>query len=105
MKFNGPGFLIAAAFIGPGTVTTATLAGANFGHALLWAVLFSVIATLVLQEMSARLGVATGTGLAECLNNQIGAHWSKFVVIALIIIAIVRQCCHEAGNTRRGNRT
>lgn len=99
MKFNGPGFLIAAAFIGPGTVTTATLAGANFGHALLWAVLFSVIATLVLQEMSARLGVATGTGLAECLNNQIGAHWSKFVVIALIIIAIgIGNAAYEAGN-------
>ena len=53
----GPGAVIAAAFIGPGTVTTATLAGAEYGVTLLWALLFSVLATLVLQEMAARLGL------------------------------------------------
>lgn len=99
MKSFGPGFLIAAAFIGPGTVTTATLAGANFGYTLLWAVLFSVVATLILQEMSARLGIASGTGLAECLNNQIGTHWFKYLVIALIVAAIgIGNAAYEAGN-------
>ncbi|MBT7093576.1 MAG: divalent metal cation transporter, partial [Bacteroidetes bacterium] len=44
----GPAALVTAAFIGPGTVTTCTLAGAGFGYALLWALLFSVIATIVL---------------------------------------------------------
>lgn len=99
MKSSGPGFLIAAAFIGPGTVTTATLAGANFGYTLLWAVLFSVIATMVLQEMSVRLGVVSGTGLAECLNKQLDTHWSRFLVIALIIAAIgIGNAAYEAGN-------
>ena len=46
---------IAAAFIGPGTVTTAASAGAGYGLTLLWAVLFSVVATFVLQEAAARL--------------------------------------------------
>lgn len=99
MKSTGPGFLIAAAFIGPGTVTTATLAGANFGYNLLWAVLFSVIATLVLQEMSARLGVITGSGLAESLNKQLDNKWIRYLVIALIIAAIgIGNAAYEAGN-------
>ncbi len=70
MKKFGPALLITAAFIGPGTVTTATLAGGNYGFALVWALLFSVIATFVLQEMASRLGLVTGSGLAEAIRNQ-----------------------------------
>lgn len=44
----GPGAIVTAAFIGPGTVTTSTLAGANFGYALLWALLFATFATIIL---------------------------------------------------------
>ncbi len=47
----GPGILVTAAFVGPGTITTASSAGASFGYALLWALLFSVLATIVLQEL------------------------------------------------------
>jgi NRAMP (natural resistance-associated macrophage protein)-like metal ion transporter len=67
MKFPqlGPAFLVTAAFIGPGTVITASLAGANFGYSLIWALLFSVFASLVLQEMAARLGIVTQQGLGE----------------------------------------
>lgn len=56
-KNIGPGPLVAAAFIGPGTVTLCTVAGVNFGFALLWAMVLSIIATIILQEMSARLGI------------------------------------------------
>ena len=52
----GPGALVAAAFIGPGTVTACTLAGANFGFALIWALVFATVATIILQDMAARLG-------------------------------------------------
>nr|WP_237712996.1 divalent metal cation transporter [Alishewanella agri] len=66
----GPATLVTAAFIGPGTVVTASLAGANFGYALLWALLFSVLATLILQEMAARLGIVTGRGWVRiCASN------------------------------------
>ena len=58
-KKIGPGVLVAAAFIGPGTVTACTLAGVEFGYALLWAMLLSIFATIVLQEMAARLGIIT----------------------------------------------
>ena len=56
-KNTGPGTLVAAAFIGPGTVTLCTLAGVNYGFHLLWAMLLSILATVVLQEMAARLGI------------------------------------------------
>jgi Mn2+/Fe2+ NRAMP family transporter len=52
--------VISAAFIGPGTVTTAVSAGSQFQLQLLWAVVFATIACIVLQEVSARITIATG---------------------------------------------
>ena len=66
----GPGILVTAAFIGPGTITTASAAGAGYGYALVWALLFSVIATAVLQEMAARLGPWRGDE-QSVLRNQL----------------------------------
>ena len=63
----GPGTWVTAAFIGPGTVTVCTLAGVQFGYTLLWALIISVIACVILQEMAARLGVVTQKGLSEIL--------------------------------------
>ena len=57
--------VIAAAFIGPGTVATAARAGSDFGFALAWALLFSVLACLVLQEASGRITALTGKELGE----------------------------------------
>ena len=55
MKWKmGPGVLVAAAFIGPGTVTVCSIAGVKYGYLLLWALLLSVLATVILQEMAAR---------------------------------------------------
>ena len=63
IKSLGPGMIITASFIGPGTVTTMTQGGAGFGYSLLWAVAFSIIATIVLQEMIIRLSLVTREGL------------------------------------------
>ncbi|MDG1814368.1 MAG: hypothetical protein P8H28_10310 [Porticoccaceae bacterium] len=52
MRKIAPGLLVTAAFIGPGSVAIARAAGANFGFVLLWALLFSLVATIVLQEMA-----------------------------------------------------
>ena len=67
LKALGPGFLIVGSFIGPGTVTSSTRAGAEYGYALFWCVIFSVIAVIVMQGMAARLGIITQKGLAENL--------------------------------------
>ena len=95
----GPGAMVAAAFIGPGTITTATIAGSSFGFTLLWAVLFSVLATLVLQEMAARLGVVSQNGLGHALRKKITHPAAKLVVPSLVIGAVlVGNAAYEAGN-------
>ncbi len=98
-KNIGPGPLVAAAFIGPGTVTLCTLAGVNFGYALLWAMVLSVIATIVLQEMSARLGIISQKGLSEIIRSEIKTPIFRGLAILLIISAIViGNAAYEAGN-------
>ena len=95
----GPATLVTAAFIGPGTVISASLAGANYGYALLWALLFSVFATMVLQEMAARLGIVTGQGLGENIRYFFKHPGLKYPLIVLIISAIViGNSAYQGGN-------
>ena len=95
----GPGFLVAAAFIGPGTVTTASVAGAQFGFALVWAVGFSIFATLVLQEMAARLGVVARSGLGEALRTVIQTPLLRIPLLTLVVIGIgCGNAAFEMGN-------
>ncbi|WP_346882191.1 Nramp family divalent metal transporter [uncultured Algibacter sp.] len=103
LKNIGPGPLVAAAFIGPGTVTVCTLAGVDFGFALLWAMVLSVIATIVLQEMSARLGIISQKGLSEVIRSEIKNPVFKVLAIILILSAIVvGNAAYEAGNISGG---
>ncbi|WP_405415411.1 Nramp family divalent metal transporter [Maribacter sp. Asnod1-A12] len=98
-KKLGPGVLVAAAFIGPGTVAACTLAGVHFGFSLLWAMLLSIIATYILQEMSARLGIVTQKGLADVIKQELHNPWIRNSVIALIFSAIIiGNASYEAGN-------
>lgn len=98
-KNIGPGALVAAAFIGPGTVTLCTLAGVKFGYQLLWAMTLSTIATVVLQEMAARVGIITQKGLATVIKEQITSSILKKFAITLILSAIViGNAAYEAGN-------
>ena len=102
-KNIGPGPLVAAAFIGPGTVTVCTLAGVTFGFELIWAMVFSVIATVVLQEMSARLGIITQKGLSEIIRTEIKQPLFKNLVVLLILSAIlIGNAAYEAGNISGG---
>lgn len=99
----GPGPLVAAAFIGPGTVTLCTIAGVNFGFALLWALLLSIFATIILQEMAARLGIVTQKGLSEVIRQEIKNKNLRNAIILLILSAIVvGNAAYEAGNISGG---
>ncbi len=99
LKNIGPAALIAAAFIGPGTITQCTLAGAKHGLTLLWALLFSTLATIILQEMAARIGVVTKEGLAENIRNHIQHPVTKTLAIILVFAAIfIGNAAYESGN-------
>lgn len=98
-KKIGPGAIVAAAFIGPGTVTTATISGASYGFTLLWAILFSVFATYILQEMSARLGLIAQLGVGEAIRLKLNKGILKVLAITLVVSAIlIGNAAYEAGN-------
>ena len=95
----GPGALVTAAFIGPGTITTCTLAGASFGYALLWGMVFSVAATIILQEMAARLGIISHNGLGEALRAHFSKPAAKLFTAILVISAItIGNAAFQTGN-------
>jgi manganese transport protein len=95
--------VIPAAFIGPGTVTTAAAAGAGHGLRLLWALTFSTVACLVLQEASARLTVVSGRDLGQAIRERFGGGALGGVVPAAVLAAVVLGCAaYEAGNLLGG---
>lgn len=95
----GPGFLVTAAFIGPGTILTASRAGAEFGLSLLWALLFSLIMTFVLQEMALRLGLVKRLALTTILRDAVAEPLFKWGFLVLVGFAIVvGNSAYEGGN-------
>jgi manganese transport protein len=90
--------VISAAFIGPGTVTTAVTAGSQFQIQLLWAVVFATMACMVLQEASARIVIASGLNFGQALEikfgNKIG-FWIKWIVAGPVLLGCA---AYEAGN-------
>ncbi|MEG0323023.1 MAG: Nramp family divalent metal transporter [Raoultibacter sp.] len=103
MKNIGPGALVAAGFIGPGTVTTCTVSGANYGYTMLWALLFATVATIIFQEMAARVGIVTQKGLGENIRDRIPNKTLKWIAIVVVLIAIfVGNIAYETGNITGG---
>ena len=95
----GPGVLIAAAFIGPGTVTLCTIAGASFGYSLIWAIILSTFSTIVLQEMSLRIGLVTRMNLAEIIRTSIkSVLLNRFIILLIISSILIGNAAYEAGN-------
>ncbi len=93
LKSLGPGAIVVATIIGPGTVTTCTLAGVNYKYALIWAAIFAVIAAAILQLISTRIGIASGKGLAVLIHDEFkGTPWA-------IVFAVIVTLCIGLGNT------
>ncbi len=91
--------MIAGAFIGPGTVTTCARAGASFGLALLWALVFSTVACLLLQEAAARLTVVTGSDSRRAPERASRAGAAGLALTVTVVGAMVLGCAaYEAGN-------
>jgi manganese transport protein len=90
--------IISAAFIGPGTVTIAARAGTDFRMQLLWALVFSIFATIVLQEAAARITIASGKNLGQIVASQFSEgrarrlRWVLFGAVAFGCTA------YQAGN-------
>ncbi|WP_422860074.1 Nramp family divalent metal transporter [Flagellimonas sp. S174] len=99
LKKIGPGILVAAAFVGPGTITICTIAGVKFGFALIWALLVSIVCTIILQEMAGRIGVLTQKGLVDVIGNQLPTKLTRNIILGVVLAAIlIGNAAYEAGN-------
>src|SRR5947199_4104971 len=70
MPFLGPAFIAAVAYIDPGNFATNMAGGSQFGYMLLWVVLAANLMAMLIQSMSAKLGIATGRSLAEVCRDR-----------------------------------
>lgn len=99
LKNIGPGALVAAAFIGPGTVTSCSTSGAKYGYTLLWAMLLSVISVIIMQTMAARVGIVSKMGLGQALREKFTGKVARILLAILVIAAVfIGNIAYETGN-------
>jgi len=98
-KNVGPGPLVAAAFIGPGTITLCTLIGVKYDLQLLWTIIISIFAVIVLQSMAVRIGIIGQKSIIEVIREEIKIPWIRSFILILIFSAImIGNTAYEAGN-------
>jgi Mn2+/Fe2+ NRAMP family transporter len=93
----GPGLVTAFADNDAGGITTYSIAGAQFGYGLLWALLVTAIALTVTQEAGARLALATGQGLAGLIRERFGVRWTAFAVVTMLVANLGTTIAEFAG--------
>jgi len=81
----GPGFITASVDNDAGGIATYSVAGAQFGYALLWVMIPTTIALVMIQEMSARMGAVTGKGLSDLIREEFGFRVTFFLMLALVV--------------------
>ena len=81
----GPGFITANVDNDPGGILTYSQAGAKYGYALLWTLVPTTIALIVVQEMASRMAVATGKGLSDLIREEFGLRITFFTMIVLAL--------------------
>ncbi|MEK6692113.1 MAG: Nramp family divalent metal transporter [Nitrospirota bacterium] len=81
----GPGIITANVDNDAGGIATYSVAGARFGYSLLWVLIPTTIALIVIQEMVARMGVVTGKGLSELIREEYGVKSAFFIMLALLV--------------------
>ena len=89
LPFLGPAFIAAVAYIDPGNFATNIQGGARLGYTLLWVIAVSNLMAMLVQILSAKLGIATGLNLAELCRNHFPAPlvWAMWVIMEIVAIA------------------
>jgi manganese transport protein len=89
LAFVGPGYMISVGYMDPGNWATAIAGGSRFGYALLWILVLASVMAVLLQTLSARLGLVTGRDLAQACRDEYPApvRWALFVLTEIAIAA------------------
>ena len=91
--------VVSAAFIGPGTITTAAGSGALFHYDLMWVLVFSTLACILLQEAASRITILSGRNMGEIIAQKGNGSTGILLILALIVLAICGgAAAYEMGN-------
>ena len=93
----GPGIITANVDNDAGGITTYSVAGAHYGYSLLWMMPLVALALIVVQEMSARLGVVTGKGLADLIREQLGVRLTALIIGIFLFANLANTVSEFAG--------
>ncbi len=93
----GPGIITANVDNDAGGIATYSLAGAHFGYTLLWSLIPVTIALIIVQEMCARMAVATGKGLADLIRENYGVKLTFYLMLALFFVNLSNVMAEFAG--------
>src|SRR3954454_19503811 len=81
----GPGFITASVDNDAGGIATYSVAGAQYGYTLLWVMIPTTIALVIIQEMSSRMGAVTGKGLSDLIREEFGFRVTFLLMLALFV--------------------
>ena len=93
----GPGIITANVDNDAGGITTYSVAGAHYGYSLLWMMPVVAVALIIVQEMSARLGVVTGKGLADLIRERLGVRVTTLILALLLFVNLANTVSEFAG--------
>ncbi len=93
----GPGIITANVDNDAGGITTYSVAGARYGYGLLWMMPLVAVALIIIQEMSSRLGVVTGKGLADLIRESMGIRWTSVILSILLFANLANTVSEFAG--------
>jgi NRAMP (natural resistance-associated macrophage protein)-like metal ion transporter len=97
LSIMGPGIITANVDNDAGGVTTYSLAGAHFGYSLFWSFIPITISLVIVQEMCARMAVATGKGLADLIRENFGVKPTFYLMLALLLVNLGNVMAEFAG--------
>ena len=97
LSFLGPGFLITVGFIDPGNWATNIEGGSSFGYSLLWVITVSTLMLIVVQNMAAKLGIATGKSLAVNIREEFAPPVSAFIGCTVVAACVATDVAELLG--------
>jgi manganese transport protein len=97
LRFLGPGFLVTVGFIDPGNWATNIEGGSKFGYDLLWVITLSTVMLIVIQNMSARLGIVTGKSLAANIRSHFPGPVSAMLGITVVLACVATDVAELLG--------
>lgn len=97
LSFMGPGFLITVGFIDPGNWATNIEGGSRFGYQLLWVITMSTLMLIVIQHMTAKVGIATGKSLAVNIREHFPAPVAAFIGLTIVLACVATDVAELLG--------